>query len=278
MLNYLKNVKFMPDASQLVRGVLVFLAGIAVAACAMALAGSHVASAVMGGVIVFTGIIMTYNVRRAMSDLSDQSARTSRAAAEAEQHYIMVLRKIITFVETRDGYTKGRSQRIGDLAEKIAAELGLDSHKCRMLNLAGQLHDIGMLAVPESVINRRGQLTTSEFRIVEKHADVSYELLKPLKSVQGVLGAIRHHHERMNGTGYPEGLQGRDIPTEARILAVADAYDAMTHDRPHRPAMSPYLAVKELRRCSPAGYDEDCVEALATAVNMPELEKVACPA
>ncbi len=278
MLRYLKNVKLMPDASQLVRGVLVFMAGIAVAACAMALAGTHVASAVLGGVIVITGIMLTFNVRRAVGDLYDQSEQTSRAAAEAEQHYIRVLRRIIKFVETRDGYTRGRSQRIGDLAEKIALQMNLPKDKCRLMNLAGQLHDIGMLAVPESVLNRKAQLTTGEFRMIERHADVSHELLKPLSSLQEILPAIRHHHERMNGTGYPAALEGQDIPVEARVLAVADAYDAMTHDRPHRPAMSPYVVVKELRRCSPAGYDMECVEALAAVVNMPQLEKVACPA
>jgi HD-GYP domain-containing protein (c-di-GMP phosphodiesterase class II) len=89
----------------------------------------------------------------------------------------------------------------------------------------------------------------------------------------GVLPAIRAHHERLNGTGYPAGLAGDEIPLGARILAVADAYEAMTHDRPHRPAVSPLIAMRELRRCCPSGFDPQCVEALAHVLNVPALEE-----
>ena len=107
-----------------------------------------------------------------------------------------------------------------------------------------------------------------EFRTIQKHSEVSYEILRPLRCLKEMLLAVRYHHERMNGTGYPAGISGDEIPLEAKILAVADAYDAMTHDRPHRPAMTPMIAVQELRRCTPHGYDESCVEALADIIHV----------
>ena len=111
-------------------------------------------------------------------------------------------------------------------------------------------------------------------RTVREHSDISYEVLKPLAMLAPVLPAIRHHHERTNGTGYPAALAGDAIPLEARILAVADAYDAMTHDRPHRQALSSLVALRELRRCCPSGYDSRCVEALAEVLHAPAMEKV----
>ena len=114
-------------------------------------------------------------------------------------------------------------------------------------------------------------LRVAEFRTIQKHSEVSYEILKPLESLREVLPAIRYHHERMNGTGYPAGIREEEIPLGARILAVADAYDAMTHDRPHRSAMTPLAAMKELDRCTPHGYDRTCVDALAGMMHLPLL-------
>ena len=143
-----------------------------------------------------------------------------------------------------------------------------------MLKIAGQLLDTGLLAVPEGLLNKRAHLGMGEFRTIKRHSDVSYEVLKPLSMLAEVLPAIRHHHERMNGTGYPAGLVGDRIPLGARILAVADTFDAMTHDRPHRPAMTPLEAITQLRQCSPAGYDSQCVAALSDIIHLPELQEI----
>ena len=142
-----------------------------------------------------------------------------------------------------------------------------------MLELAGQLHDIGLLAVPETIIQSYARFGVEEFRSVQKHSEASYEVLKPLEMLADVLPAVRYHHERLNGTGYPAGLKEGQVPLGARILAVADSYDAMTHDRPHRAAMSPLVAMRELQRCCPSGYDPECVEALAEIMNIPALEE-----
>jgi HD-GYP domain-containing protein (c-di-GMP phosphodiesterase class II) len=172
----------------------------------------------------------------------------------------------VPIIVSRSGVTQ--------MGHELGTRLGLDEDACDKLIIAGQLHDIGLLAVPESVV-RNQQFGPREHRAVQKHSEVSYEVLRPLEMLADVLPAIRSHHERLNGTGYPQGLAGENIPLFARILAVADAYDAMTHDRPHRPALRAVLAMRELRRCCPSGYDPACVDALAAAINAPALEETA---
>jgi len=246
-------------------------------ACAMALSGLHATSILLEGVLVVLAGVMIFYVYRAMRELHGESTGLRAAAAEAEAHYVNVLRRIVRIVEARDKYTQGHSQRIGQLAERIARKLGKPRRECEMLNLAGQLHDIGVLAVSEGLLNKRTHLGADEFQAVQKHAEISYEILRPLSSLQGALEAVRYHHERLNGTGYPAGLVGKEIPVGARILAVADAYDAMTHDRPQRAAMSPLRAMEELQRCTPVAYDPRCVEALAEVVHLPKLQHAMTP-
>ena len=160
------------------------------------------------------------------------------------------------------------------MAEQIARKLDLPPQRCDQLRLAGLLHDIGLLAVSGNVLRKHGGFSAGEYESIQKHSVVSYELLQPMETLAEVLLAIRHHHERLNGTGYPDGLVGEDISLEARILAVADSYEAMTHDRPHRAAMTPLSAMGELRRCVPSGYDPRCVEALAAIVHLGELQEI----
>jgi len=250
------------------RPVLVCATAIALASAAMVLRAGHAASFVLGGLILLIAAVMILQVRWAVRHLGRQSLTLREAAIQAEQHYVNVLRRIVRIVEGRDKYTRGHSERIGRLTEQVARRLKLPAQDCEMLNLAGQLHDIGLLAVPEGILAKQTNFGAEDFRSVKQHSEVSYEVLQPLELLRPVLAAVRHHHERANGTGYPLGLSGQQIPLEARILAVADAYDAMTHDRPHRPAMTSAQAVAELRRCTPSGYDRQCVESLAAIVGI----------
>ena len=259
---------------QVIRITCFGIIGIAVLATAMAIKGWQMASFLLAGVIVLLGSLLVIHVYRALWTLRRHSSALRESSHVAELHYVGVLRRIVKYVEARDKYVNGRSDRIGKLAEMIARRLRLSDANCLLLNVAGQLHDIGLLAVSESILSKRSSLGSDDFRTVKRHCEISYEVLKPLKVLAPMLEAIRCHHERMNGTGYPSGLSGQQIPVEARIIAVADAYDAMTHDRPHRQAMTPLEAMKELRRCTPAGYDQSCVDALADIVNLNDLESV----
>jgi HD-GYP domain-containing protein (c-di-GMP phosphodiesterase class II) len=248
---------------------------LAVAVCATILVshGWKTTSLVMGGVVVMVVGLMLLRIHWSLRMLSNHSEGLSQAAAIAEEHYIDVLLRIVRSVEARDKYSIGHSERVGNLAGKMAEEMGLPDHEVRQLGIAGQLHDIGMVAIPEHIVVGRAKMGTQGFRTIKTHSQIGYDVLMPLKSISSVLDATRYHHERMNGTGYPQGLRGEEIPLCARIVAVADAYDAMTHDRPQRLALSSFAAVRELRRCTPAGYDSDCVKALAECLNLPVLEE-----
>ena len=265
--------KVWSETFHVLRPVCVFLTAMAVVAIAMATKGWRVATVLLAVMLVLIGGLLVLQVHRAVMHLRRRSMLLREAALEAERHYVDVLRRIIRFVEARDKYGCGRSERVGGLAEQISRHLRLEDHKCSLMGLAGQLHDIGLIAVPEAILNRTERWGTSEFQSVQKHPEVSFDVLKPLDSLADVLPAIRHHHERMNGTGYPSGLAGQEIPLEARIIAVAEAFEAMTHDRPHRPGVTPLAAMRELRRCTPAGYDPVCVEALCQVIHLPVLQE-----
>ncbi len=271
----LRRIRFVAEACEVARPVSLTVVALAIGAFAMTSFGWGGRSVALGVMIAGLASVLVSMVRRAVADLSTRSWLAQQAAAEAERHYAEVLRRIIAFVEGRDPHLRGHSENVGRLAGRMAYEMGLPPEDCAELVLAGQLHDIGLLAVPEAVMASHARFGTEELRSVQKHPQASYEVLKPLAMLAHVLPAIRYHHERINGTGYPAGLAGQEVPLRARILAVADAYDAMTHDRPHRPAMTPLMAMRELRRCTPSGYDPECVEALGAIVNIPVLEEAA---
>ena len=242
-----------------------------VSACTLVLTGWHTTTLVLSGMLVVVTALMVLRLWWAMGRLAEMFSTARSTVVECEAHYVSVLRRMMKYVEAREALGGGHSQRVGALAAKIAAHLAMDPEQCRLLGLAGELHDIGLLAIPEGMLNQHSRIGVAEFRTIQKHSEVSYEILKPLESLRAVLPAIRHHHERMNGTGYPMGIREMAIPLGARILAVADAYDAMTHDRPHRAAMTPLAAMNELERCTPAGYDRQCVDALARVMHLPQL-------
>ena len=261
------------ETRRAVVSVAMCVTGIAISAGAMLFDGWHVMNVALGGMLTVLAGMLVLRLWRAMGHLHQLSSVAVSTVAESEEHYIKVLRRIVTFVEARERHGEGHSSRVGQLASRMAEKLALSPEQCRLLAMAGELHDIGLLAIPEGMLNQHSRIGVTEFRTIQKHSEVSYEILKPLASLEPVLPAIRHHHERMNGTGYPAGIREKEIPLGARILAVADAYDAMTHDRPHRAAMTPLAAMKELDRCTPHGYERECVDALAQVVHLGQLSR-----
>ena len=158
-------------------------------------------------------------------------------------------------LEAKDPYTVGHSQRVSALAERLARKLGLRDSETEHIRLAGLLHDIGKIGIREDVINKPGPLAPDEYTHIQTHPSVSERILLPVSELNGALQIIRHHHERWNGSGYPDRLNGLNIPTGARILAIADAYDAMTSERPYRPPFSPALALKEISQSAGKDFD-----------------------
>jgi len=165
-------------------------------------------------------------------------------------------------VDARDTYTGSHSERVGELSAKVATRLGLGAEQVELTRLAGSLHDLGKLAIPEEILRKPGTLTDSERLVLERHPQIGFRMLDSL-GVDPVADLVLHHHERWDGTGYPDGLRGEQIPLGARIIFVTDAYDAMTSDRIYRPKRSTQAALVELERCAGTQFDPGIVAAFA---------------
>jgi diguanylate cyclase (GGDEF)-like protein len=163
-------------------------------------------------------------------------------------------------VDARDTYTGSHSERVSELAARVAVRVGLDPEQVELTRLAGSLHDLGKLAIPEEILRKPGALTDSERLVLERHPQIGFRMLDSL-GVDPVADLVLHHHERWDGCGYPDGLAGEQIPLGARIIFVTDAYDAMTSDRIYRPKRSEYAALAELRRCAGTQFDPGIVAA-----------------
>ncbi|GEM_PF-1278937 len=171
-----------------------------------------------------------------------------------------VLKSLIRGIEIRDSYTRGHSERVAYFSKRIAQEMGLSEEEVNKIYTAALLHDIGKIGIPDSILLKPGRLTEREYEIIKLHPILSYELLKNLDFLEGALNGIKYHHERWDGSGYPEGLKGEEIPLSARIIAVADSFDAMTSERIYRKAREKREAVKEIKRLSGKAYDPKVVE------------------
>jgi putative nucleotidyltransferase with HDIG domain len=150
-------------------------------------------------------------------------------------------------VDARDPYTFGHSERVASYAKDIASHLALPSEEVRRIEVAGVLHDIGKIGVPESILHKRTQLTEKEFAVMKKHPETAVKILRPLDEIFSLIPVVAGHHEKLDGTGYPSGLKGEEIPLGARILAVADVFDALTSDRPYRRGTTPGEAMSLIR-------------------------------
>jgi len=173
-------------------------------------------------------------------------------------------------VDERDAYTGSHSYMVGELAARIAALLGLALEVVELARLAGSLHDLGKLAIPEEILRKPGPLNEAERLVLERHPQIGYRMLESL-GVEPIASWVLHHHERWDGTGYPRGLGGARIPLGSRILFVADAYDAMTTDRVYRRRVPHERAIAELERCAGTQFDPRVVEAFVAGVERSEL-------
>ena len=164
-------------------------------------------------------------------------------------------------LEAKDVYTSGHSQRVTEISVAIAEHLGLPKERIEKIRLAGLVHDIGKIGVREVVLNKPGRLSEEEFEHVRQHSEAGEHILRPIMDDEEVLKAVRHHHERYDGNGYPDGLKGEQIPQLARIIAVADAFDAMTSERPYRKALTKEAAFAEVERCRGTQFDAEAADA-----------------
>lgn len=175
--------------------------------------------------------------------------------------YTRELRSLLDKSEQKDTYTHNHSNRVQILSVKIVEKLGLSNEINYNIALASLFHDIGKFFIPDEILNKPGKLSDEEFNYIKMHSKYSYELLKG-KFTDDIAQIVEQHHERLDGSGYPKGLKGDEIRIEARIIGVADSYDAMTSDRAYRSAMTPMEAMEELKSLAGITYDKDVVFAL----------------
>ncbi|MFF9477498.1 HD-GYP domain-containing protein [Streptomyces sp. NPDC014733] len=176
------------------------------------------------------------------------------------------VRALVRAVDLKDRYTRGHGERVGRASMMIARELGLPEDRTEVLRIAGILHDVGKLGVPTRLLRKEGPLTDQERSLMELHPEYGHEIVRGIGFLGEAREAILHHHERLDGRGYPHGLKGAQIPECARVVAVADAFDAMTSTRSYRRARPVPAAVAELRKCAGKQFDPQMVRALAAAL------------
>jgi putative nucleotidyltransferase with HDIG domain len=174
-------------------------------------------------------------------------------------------------IEARDPYARGHSSRVTVFSQAMAKRIGVDTERLSVLRLGALLHDVGKLAVPPAVLLKRGPLTAEEFDQVRRHPAAGVRMLRSLGAPRDILPSVLHHHERWDGTGYPRGRAGERIPLEARILSVADSFDAMTSIRPYRTPRQVQDALEELERCAGSQFDPELVAVFAEAWGEGEL-------
>jgi putative nucleotidyltransferase with HDIG domain len=192
----------------------------------------------------------------------EELSHAERAARLEHQQALNAVLALARAVDAKDPYTMLHSQRVAETAARLALELGWSADRVRLLHEAAVLHDVGKIAVPDLVLTKPGRLTQDEFALVREHSVRGAEIVAETLTPEQVAW-VRGHHERFDGGGYPDGLAGHDIADGARVLALADAWDAMTSDRPYRPGMSPAQAFAVCREERRAQFCPDAVDALA---------------
>lgn len=194
--------------------------------------------------------LVNTNLRRRTSDLVDQQRSL----------FLSTVKSLASAIDAKDEYTRHHSTRVTEFSMKIAAKMGFSEKELGDLELAALLHDVGKIAVPESILNKPGKLTKEEFELIKEHPVRGEAILSPVVELKEIARVVRAHHERYDGTGYPDRLKGREIPLGARIMAIADTYDSITSERPYRKPASHRYAVREIIGCSGTQFDPEVVE------------------
>lgn len=215
---------------------------------------------VLGTIVTYDGEMRNYNKTEVMllSTFASQVAvaiKNGQLYNKVHANYFDTISALVLAVEARDPYTHGHSERVTKYAMDIAAAVGLSKKQIQIIQDCGKLHDVGKIAIPDSILRKPGALTKKEMLIVRMHPDKGVDMLAPLKFLELGFPLIKHHHERFDGSGYPQGLKERAIPIIARIFACADAYDAMTSDRPYRKKMNMTQAIQELKKNAGTQFD-----------------------
>ena len=186
--------------------------------------------------------------------------------ASLREAYLGTVRSLAAAIDAKDAYTRGHSERVAEYATLVAQHMGLSDEEALALELAAYLHDIGKIGIPEAILRKPGRLDDDEFVVMKSHPIVGATILTPVEFPWPIMPAVRHHHEHFDGRGYPAGLKGTEIPLLARILTVADSFEAMVSDRPYRRGRAHSDALTEIVRCAGSQFDPVVVDAFVEVV------------
>ena len=204
---------------------------------------------------------LTSNFNEMSSLIAEQRTKLNKYSHDLEESYVSIVKVVAAAIDARDSYTHGHSDRVSKLSLLIGRHIGLNKSELEDLEVACLFHDVGKIKIPDSVLLKPGRLNPSEYFEMQRHVEYGACILDKAPSLRKYIPAVRHHHEWHNGKGYPDALHGDDIPVFASIIAIADAFDAMTTDRPYRKALSRGEALRELLRCSGTQFRADMVTA-----------------
>jgi diguanylate cyclase (GGDEF)-like protein len=197
------------------------------------------------------------DVLLALGDHAGAALQNTRLHDELRRSYVSTIRVLAEAIQAKDPFLRGHSEEVSDYVAAVARRLGLDSRLREQLAIGSLLHDLGKIGISERILHKPARLTPEEFAIIQLHPRIGYKLIEQVPSLRAVAPAILHHHERYDGNGYPSGLKGEQIPLEARIVCVADAFSAMTADRPYRARMPLQAACEELERHAGTQFDPE---------------------
>ena len=193
---------------------------------------------------------------------------------QLERVTLQTISTIANIIDAKDEYTKGHSYRVAEYSSLLAKELGYDDDAVANVKYVGLLHDIGKIGIPDSILNKPGKLNNSEYAIMRKHAEIGGNILSGNNMINGMDEGAKYHHERYDGRGYPQGLKGEEIPEMARIIGIADAYDAMTSNRVYRKSLSNETVIGELKKCSGTQFDPKFAEIFVKMVEEGKLDEI----
>ncbi|MCS7215332.1 MAG: HD domain-containing protein [Thermodesulfovibrio sp.] len=204
-----------------------------------------------------------YDLRllRALASQIAVAIENARLYEELRETFYAIVFALADTIEKRDPYTGGHTRRVMEYSTEIAKEIGLNKNELENLRLAAILHDIGKIGIRDEILLKKDKLTNEEYTIIKNHAIYGSSILQHLKQLKDIIPGVRHHHENFNGTGYPDQLKGEEIPLIARIISVADNFDALTTDRPYRKALSTDEAVAQIEQKSGTQFDPKIVDA-----------------
>ena len=218
-----------------------------------------VGAIVAGAKVGHDPMISSYDIKLIEAAAASINSYLDNASLYAEQQelFLGVLRALTSSIDAKDRYTRGHSERVAMLSCQIALAAGLSPEQAERVRIAGLVHDVGKIGVPEGVLGKQGKLTEAEFGAIKLHPEIGHRILKDIAPLGDVLPGVLHHHERWDGQGYPRGISGMNIPLYARIIAIADTFDAMSSTRSYRSAMPRATVLAEIARCAGRQFDPE---------------------